>query len=62
MQIEPDTEIMQTDLGSQASLKSGEVMGRSRAKQKVFKSLSLIVSLICRMLANQRRKALGQWM
>src|SRR6266705_2720210 len=27
MQIEPDTEIMQTDFGGQASLKSGEVMG-----------------------------------
>ncbi len=60
MQIDPDTEIVQTDFGRQASLKPVRSCGRSRARRKVFKSLSLTVSMIWRMLANQRRKALGQ--
>ena len=34
MQIEPETEIMQTDFGSQASLKSREVMGTLPSQAK----------------------------
>ena len=34
MQIGPDTEIMQTDFGSQASLKAGEVMGTLTSQGK----------------------------
>ena len=59
LQIEPDAKMVQSYLRGQASLKSRQVMRTFPAKRKVFNTLSLTVSMICRTLANQRRKALG---
>ncbi len=62
MQIEPETKIVQSHFGSQASLKPRQVMGTFPCQAEGIQEFVVDGSMICRRLANQRRKALGQRM